>query len=75
MNLRNIHDTSGVWLVNKASFPFVDPETGARFEPGVPTQAVKSSWVKSQKVIEDFEEPKKEPETPTVKLAGKSAKD
>lgn len=75
MNLRNIHNSDGVWLVNKASFPFVDPETGARFEPGVPTQALKSAWVKSQKVIEDFVEPKKETEAATIKLAGKSAKD
>lgn len=57
MQTRTIYDSKGVWLVNTGAFPFVDPETGARFEPRVPTKAQKTDWVKSQPVMTDWVDP------------------
>lgn len=52
MEIRKIYDPNGEWLVNTAAFPFVDPTTGARLEPGVLTQAVYSEWCEEQPCIQ-----------------------
>ena len=51
MQTRIIHDNKGQWLVNLAKFPFVDPDSGCRFDPNVPTQAKVTAWVKSQEAV------------------------
>jgi hypothetical protein len=51
MQTRIVHDNKGQWLVNLAKFPFVDPDSGCRFDPHVPTQAKVTAWVKSQEVV------------------------
>jgi hypothetical protein len=51
MEMRKIFDTKGVWLVNLAKFTFVDPESGCRFDPHVPTQAPETAWVKVQEAV------------------------
>lgn len=72
METRKIHDNSGEWLVNTCQYTFVDPTTGCRFEPGVPTKALRSDWVKGQGVIKPFvveakaETTKVAPESPAV---------
>ena len=43
-----IIDKSGTWFLNSARFPFVDPESGARFEPGVKTKAKATDWTALQ---------------------------
>ena len=59
-----VYDTSGEWFTNTANFPFTDPETGARFEPGIPTQAKRTKWVEMQDCIKDYKAPVKEPAKP-----------
>ncbi len=51
MEMRKIFDPKGVWLVNLAKFTFVDPESGCRFDPHVPTQAPETAWVKAQEAV------------------------
>lgn len=51
MQTRIVHDTKGEWLVNLARFSFVDPESGCRFDPNVPTQAKVTDWVKAQDAV------------------------
>ncbi len=51
MQTRIVHDNKGQWLVNLAKFPFVDPDSGCRFDPHVPTQAKVTAWVKSQEAV------------------------
>lgn len=51
MQTRIVHDSKGEWLVNLAKFPFVDPDSGCRFDPNVPTQARVTDWVKSQEAV------------------------
>jgi hypothetical protein len=51
MQTRIVHDSKGQWLVNLAKFPFVDPDSGCRFDPHVPTQAKVTAWVKSQEAV------------------------
>ena len=51
MEMRKIFDTKGVWLVNLAKFSFVDPESGCRFDPHVPTQAPETAWVLAQSAV------------------------
>lgn len=61
MQTRIIHDNTGVWLVNIAKFTFVDPESGCRFDPHVPTQAKLTEWAISQDaVIKAWSEPELE---------------
>jgi hypothetical protein len=57
MQQQTIHDKSGVWLINTAGFPFVDPESGCRFEPRVPTKAKETAWVRGQAVIQKWVDP------------------
>lgn len=52
MQIQKIYDSNGKWYVNKGSFDFVDPTTGNRFSPGIPTQAVETEWIKGQPVLE-----------------------
>lgn len=49
-----VYDTEGEWFVSEAKFPCTDPETGARFEPGVPTQAKRSAWIGTQPALKDY---------------------
>jgi hypothetical protein len=51
MQTRIVHDNQGQWLVNLAKFPFVDPDSGCRFDPHVPTQAKVTAWVKLQEAV------------------------
>ena len=73
MEIRKIFDVSGVWLVNKAKFAFVDPTTGARFEPEVPTQAVQTEWVKGQPTISLWEDPSAKPKEVEAAVAKATA--
>ena len=59
-----VYDTSGEWFINSGSFPFTDPDSGARYEPGVPTQAKRTKWVEMQDCIKDHKPPVKEPAKP-----------
>lgn len=56
MQVQNIYDESGNWIVNSSQFAFVDPTNGCRFEPSVRTKALVTAWVKSQPVLK-VEEP------------------
>ena len=51
MQTRIVHDSKGEWLVNLAKFSFVDPESGCRFDPNVPTKAKVTDWIKAQDAI------------------------
>ena len=44
-------DDNGIVYVNKGVFPFVDPTTGVRFEPGEEVKVLPTSWIKSQSVL------------------------
>ena len=44
-------DDSGIVYVNKGVFPFVDPTTGVRFEPGEEVKVLPTPWIKSQSVL------------------------
>jgi len=57
MEQQKIHDKTGTWLINTAVFAFVDPESGCRFEPRVPTKAKETEWVKGQVVIQKWVDP------------------
>jgi hypothetical protein len=80
MQTRIVHDSKGQWLVNLAKFPFVDPDSGCRFDPHVPTQAKVTAWVKSQEaVIRPWVDPAEAEkaaslEAETKKLADEAAK-
>jgi hypothetical protein len=54
-----IVDTDGESFVNKGQFPFVDPTTGVRFEPGVAVQVKSNAWIASQPVLEKQTKAKK----------------
>lgn len=49
-----IAHADGVWLVNTGGFPFYDPESQVRFEPGQPIKARVSSWIEQQPVIAEI---------------------
>ena len=54
MNL-TILDATGDWLINSSTYAaFIDPTNGNRFEPGVPTKAVVTDWVKGQPVLKPW---------------------
>lgn len=44
----SIHDKDGEWFLSSAKYGFTDPLSGARFEPGVYTQAKATEWTKGQ---------------------------
>lgn len=43
-----VADKAGEWLLNGGRFPFVDPDSGTRFEPGMKTKAKVTEWAKAQ---------------------------
>ena len=47
-----IVDKDGDWFTNKGVFPFQDPISGTRFEPGVAVQVKSNDWIVSQPVLE-----------------------
>lgn len=49
-----IVDKEGKWFVNSSQYPMVDGENGTRFEPGEPTKATETGWVKAQAVLNPF---------------------
>lgn len=51
MQVQKILNTSGEWFINIASFGFVDPTNGNRFDPQIPTKADATDWVKSQDAV------------------------
>lgn len=44
----NVVDADGKWYRAKGQYPIIDPEGGARFEAGVPTRAIYTSWIQHQ---------------------------
>jgi len=75
MEVQKVFDKSGVWLMNKGNYAFVDPTTGCRFDPRTPTQAIENAWVKNQDMIERVAQVKvAAPEVLVEKLPAKSAK-
>lgn len=61
METRKIYDADGTWWINTSAFPFVDPTSGCRFEPQVPTRAKVTDWMKTQPVIQVFTDPNEKP--------------
>lgn len=53
----SVINKSGVWLVNRAQFALHDPESSTRFEPGEPTKATLTDWVKAQPTIQRCADP------------------
>lgn len=75
MQTLKVLDPKGVWLINTGGFSFVDPTTGHRFDPQIPTQATKSAWVDLQSsVIKDWELPK-DAEIPSDSATEKTSTD
>jgi hypothetical protein len=62
-------DISGKWFTNTGSFPFQDPISGHRFEPGIPVKLKLNDWILSQPVIKaqdaSYDEPKEPVEVET----------
>jgi len=54
MSTLKVLDTKGSWFISSASFPIVDPESGQRYEPGVPTQGTATKWVEGQPTIQPW---------------------
>jgi len=72
-----IADSSGKWYVNKGVYPFVDSESGTRFEPGEKTKATPTSWMAVQieaKVFEEVADPMAPAAKPEPELVAKPAK-
>lgn len=74
-------DLDGQWVVNPHRFQFVDPETGTRFSPGVPTKISygKDSWIAGQikaEVLSKTDDPmkpgKEPPKAESPKGTGKA---
>lgn len=59
--------TDGKWFVNTAQFSFTDGDSGVTFEPGVPTCARETGWIKGQSMIKEVPSPLK----PAEKVAKK----
>lgn len=51
-----VFDSSGSWFLHTGVYPLVDGESGARFDPGVPTKATPTDWVKAQPSIQPSNE-------------------
>ena len=49
--MSKIVDRAGVWLINTAQFPLHDSQSNTRFEPGEPTKAALTQFVKDQPTI------------------------
>lgn len=52
MERQTVIDEDGEWITNTALFPFTDPTTGVRFEPGTRTKAKVTLWVTTQSVLD-----------------------
>lgn len=52
-----IADNSGTWYVNRAQFPMFDSDSKTRFEPGEPTKATVTAWLKAQPTMEICADP------------------
>lgn len=69
----HIANPKGKWYVNTGNYRFVDPESGTAFDPGEPTKATETEWLKLQadviKPTDDpmAEEPEKASEKPPAK--------
>ena len=46
-----ILDEDGEFFTNAGSFPFIDPSSGVRFEPGVSVKTKETEWLKGQPVL------------------------
>ncbi len=46
-----IIDEDGTWFTNAGAFPFNDPISGTRFEPGVRTKVKTNAWIEGQPVL------------------------
>lgn len=46
-----IVDKDGEWFSNVGLFPFIDPTTNTRFEPGVQVKIKSNDWIKGQPVL------------------------
>lgn len=68
-----IHDAQGDWYQNKGRFAFVDPISGARFEPGALTKAKTTTWVEGQPVLVKYDGDPTKPE-PEPKVEPKAEK-
>lgn len=52
MERQAVINEDGTWVTNTAQFPFIDPQSGVRFEPGVRTKVKITEWVTRQTVME-----------------------
>lgn len=64
-------DKDGDWFVNRGLFRFVDGDSGAIYEPGVPTKVKDTAWRKAREdmvvAVEDpFGDPPKKVEVPSL---------
>ena len=46
-----IVDKDGEWFKNVGAFPFIDPTTNTRFEPGVTVKIKSNDWIVGQPVL------------------------
>lgn len=46
-----IYDEKGQWFVNTGRFTLVDGDSKIPFDPGMPTKATETEWLKSQPTI------------------------
>lgn len=74
-------DLDGLWVVNPHAYPFVDPETGVRFEPGIPTKVAyaSKSWIAGQvgagtlaKAADPMKPEKDPPKAESPRVTGKA---
>lgn len=52
-----VFDESGVWITNTGAFPCIDWFNGCRFNPGVPTKAPETAFVKGRSDTLKVEKP------------------
>lgn len=67
MEIQKVFESDGTWWTNTCQFPMVDPTSGCRFEPNVPTQAKQTEWMKGQVVIQPYKAVKAAEPDKTVK--------
>jgi len=52
MERQLVIDEDGVWITNSGMFPFTDPTTMVRYEPGTRVKACPTDWVMAQAVMQ-----------------------
>jgi hypothetical protein len=52
-----IANPQGTWYTNTAMHAFNDPDSMTVFEPGIPTKATPTEWLKGQPVIKEIPDP------------------